>query len=82
MGDLSVRRLGSAELVVDRSGFLDCWSFGVDLLGCLASLVQPESGCDTLLFVGNLSNVVSHRNSDGLGNHPVGHWIVGDYRGI
>ena len=82
MGDLAVRGLGSSRLVVDRSGFLDCRSFGVDLLGCLASLVQPQSGCDTLLFVGNLSNVGSHRDSDGFGHCPLGCLDLGSCRGI
>lgn len=82
MGDLAVRGLGSSRLVVDRSGFLDCRSFGVDLLGRVPSLVQSQSACDTLLFVGNLSNVGSHRCVDGSGHRLVGCHYLGSRRGV
>lgn len=82
MGRFACWRLGSSELVVDNSGFLDCRSSGVDLLGCLQSLVSSESAYGTLLFVGNLSNVGGHRCVDGSRHRPLGCFNLGSCRGI
>lgn len=72
VGGVSEWRLGSSGMVVDHVGLLDRVSPCVGLLGGLHQIGSFESADIASLFVGNLSNVGSHRNPDGAWNPAVG----------